>query len=297
MHHLWQQSRSACNPPTPPRCIYFAHSTISSGFSGCITQTIRAHRLSRKAYLLGGQELQEKFLDVIFRAYFTEGQNIGDFNVLGDLAEEAGMMSKDKVRVQEPLNVGKNIIDMSVSRHISQAIEFLTSNECQEEVESMAAEARKKVVTGVPFTIINGRWAVSGGQTSEVYGQVRFRGPCGPPCTDRFCTRSSASWQARVPSMPSPMPRAAPLVDVQGLPRPPSNHDMFHSLTLHPTSHDCNPTFRRSSAPPPSNLSTCNRYPYCRSFWLPRSCRPVVLYFSCKVGMEPRTFPLYRTSC
>ena len=37
-----------------------------------MTQTIRAHRLCRKALDIGGQELQEKFLDVIFKAYFTE---------------------------------------------------------------------------------------------------------------------------------------------------------------------------------------------------------------------------------
>lgn len=37
----------------------------------------------------------------------------------------------------------------------------------------MMAEARKKGVTGVPFTIIDGRWAVIGGQTAEVYIQVR----------------------------------------------------------------------------------------------------------------------------
>ena len=62
------------------------------------TQTIRAHRLSRKAYVLGGQELQEKFLEAIFYAFFTEGKDISDFNVLGDLAEQTGIMSKDKVR-------------------------------------------------------------------------------------------------------------------------------------------------------------------------------------------------------
>lgn len=50
----------------------------------------------------------------------------------------------------------------------------------------MAAEARRKGVTGVPFSIINGRWAVSGGQTAEVYGQVSCRGPSGPLCTDIF---------------------------------------------------------------------------------------------------------------
>lgn len=39
----------------------------------------------------------------------------------------------------------------------------------------MANDARKKGVTGVPFTVINGKWAVSGGQTSDVYTQVGTR--------------------------------------------------------------------------------------------------------------------------
>ena len=47
-----------------------------------------------------------------------------------------------------------------------------------DEVEQNAMDARKKGVTGVPFTIINGRWAVSGGQSSEVYAQVRARCLC-----------------------------------------------------------------------------------------------------------------------
>ena len=52
------------------------------------------------------------------------------------------------------------------------ALEFLQSTEYQEEVQQMATEARRKGVSGVPFTIINGRWAVSGGQTSETYAQA-----------------------------------------------------------------------------------------------------------------------------
>lgn len=63
-----------------------------------MSQTIRAHRLCRKAYELGGQELQEKYLDVVFNAYFTEGKNIGDIDTLAELSEEVGIMSKDKVR-------------------------------------------------------------------------------------------------------------------------------------------------------------------------------------------------------
>ena len=53
-----------------------------------------------------------------------------------------------------------------------QAVEFFKSDEYRAEIEQMANEARKKGVSGVPFPIINGRWAVSGGQTADVYTQV-----------------------------------------------------------------------------------------------------------------------------
>ena len=53
-----------------------------------------------------------------------------------------------------------------------QTVAFLESDDCLEEVESMSAEARKKGVTGVPFVIIDGRWAVIGGQSADVYTQA-----------------------------------------------------------------------------------------------------------------------------
>lgn len=36
----------------------------------------------------------------------------------------------------------------------------------------MMQEARINGVTGVPFTVIDGKWAVSGGQSADVYVQV-----------------------------------------------------------------------------------------------------------------------------
>lgn len=72
---------------------------LNSVFDGFMCQTIRAHRISRKAYEVGGQEVQEKYLDMIFHAYFTEGKNISDHDVLGELAEQAGVMSKEEVRL------------------------------------------------------------------------------------------------------------------------------------------------------------------------------------------------------
>ena len=55
----------------------------------------------------------------------------------------------------------------------SKAVAFLESDQLLDEVERMMAEARKKGVNGVPFVVIDGKWAVSGGQTAEVYAQVR----------------------------------------------------------------------------------------------------------------------------
>jgi predicted DsbA family dithiol-disulfide isomerase len=48
------------------------------------------------------------------------------------------------------------------------------SDECLAKVNHQVAEARAKGVTGVPFTIIDGKWAVSGGQTAPVFVKVRY---------------------------------------------------------------------------------------------------------------------------
>jgi predicted DsbA family dithiol-disulfide isomerase len=51
--------------------------------------------------------------------------------------------------------------------------DFYDSDECLDEVKFMMEEARSHGVAGVPFTIIENRWAVSGGQGAETYLQVR----------------------------------------------------------------------------------------------------------------------------
>lgn len=51
-------------------------------------------------------------------------------------------------------------------------MKFLQSDELEKEVENMCDKARSIGITGVPLTIIDGRWAVSGGQSSDVYVQV-----------------------------------------------------------------------------------------------------------------------------
>ena len=39
----------------------------------------------------------------------------------------------------------------------------------------MMNDARRKGITGVPFIVIDERWAVSGGQTAKVYSEVGCR--------------------------------------------------------------------------------------------------------------------------
>jgi predicted DsbA family dithiol-disulfide isomerase len=115
---------------------------------GVIPSTIRAHRLTMKAYRLGGQLLQLPLLSAIFQASTSEAKDIGSLDVLSDAAETAGVMSKQ------------------------QAIEFLKGDELKEEVIKMAEDAKLNGVKGVPITIIEGKWALSGGQKAEVFVQA-----------------------------------------------------------------------------------------------------------------------------
>jgi len=115
---------------------------------GVVSQSTRAHRLSRKAFHLGGMKLQLPFLIAIFRVYLQEGKDIADLQVLSDVAAEIGIMSKQD------------------------ALAFLQSDELEDEINSMCDKARAQGVTGVPFTVIDGKWALSGGQCSDVYIQI-----------------------------------------------------------------------------------------------------------------------------
>ncbi len=83
----------------------------------------------------------------LFKAYFQEGRDIGDLETLVAIAVEQGF-------------------DEQAAR------EELANNELRETVIGLEDHARKVGVTGVPFFIIDGKLAVSGAQTPEVWAQV-----------------------------------------------------------------------------------------------------------------------------
>ncbi|KAJ7164014.1 thioredoxin-like protein [Mycena crocata] len=125
-----------------------AEKGVPLAFRGVVSQSTRAHRLSRKAYHLGGSELQLPYLMAIYRVHLQEDKDIGDIEVLSDVAQEVGIMTKAEARA------------------------FLVSNECEDEVNNMCEETRAQGVSGVPLTVIDNKWAVSGGHSSEVFIQI-----------------------------------------------------------------------------------------------------------------------------
>jgi predicted DsbA family dithiol-disulfide isomerase len=81
-------------------------------------------------------------VEALFRAYFLDGRNIGDHDVLVDIAEKAGL---------EPQAIRRR----------------LASEEDREPVAREVASAQAMGVTGVPTFILAGRYALVGAQPAE----------------------------------------------------------------------------------------------------------------------------------
>ena len=102
--------------------------------------TFDAHRVLHLAAARGvGGATKERFL----RAYMTEGEPIGEPEVLARLAGEVGL-DREEVR------------------------DVLAGDRYASDVRADEEDARKIGVTGVPFFVIGGRYAVSGAQTADV---------------------------------------------------------------------------------------------------------------------------------
>ncbi|GAB4023212.1 DsbA family oxidoreductase [Spirosoma koreense] len=100
-----------------------------------------AHRLVQLAKKHGlGDAAEER----LFRAYFTEGRNTADRATLTELGTEIGLAEADITRV-------------------------LTSNEFAPEVSQDIYEAQQVGAKGVPFFVLNRRYAVSGAQAPETF--------------------------------------------------------------------------------------------------------------------------------
>jgi len=106
--------------------------------------TLDAHRLIHWA---GIESKQNDAVDALFRAYFTEGRDIGDHETLADIADAIGM-------------------DASV------VLRLLASDADRAGIVERDAKAREMGVTAVPTFIVAGKHAVPGAQPAELWQKV-----------------------------------------------------------------------------------------------------------------------------
>lgn len=106
--------------------------------------TIKSHKLVDRS---GREGCQDAVVEALFKAYFIDGQDIGDLDVLTDVGASAGM-------------------DAEALRA------YLASDEDDDRIREEDNMARRMGVTGVPCFILNKKYAVSGAQDPDVFVQA-----------------------------------------------------------------------------------------------------------------------------
>jgi predicted DsbA family dithiol-disulfide isomerase len=102
--------------------------------------TVDAHRL---IHLGAARGVQDAVKERLLRAYFTEGEAIGDAETLARLGAEAGL-DADEART------------------------VLAEGTYEDEVRADEAEARALGISGVPFFVVDRKYGVSGAQPSDL---------------------------------------------------------------------------------------------------------------------------------
>ena len=106
-----------------------------------IPNTFNAHRLLWKAKREG---LQTELSEALFKAYFTDGRDVGSVEVLSDIANEVGM-DKEKSK------------------------KFLLSKEGGQETADEEINFIEKSIGAVPTYFINNKYIIQGGQEPETF--------------------------------------------------------------------------------------------------------------------------------
>lgn len=101
-----------------------------------VVNTSDAHRVIHFAQTQGKANEAE---EALFKAYFTDGKNVADYDVLAEIGEEIGL---NKTEVKAMLDSDAYVFD----------------------VASDVLDARNIGVSGVPFFVIDRKYALSGAQ-------------------------------------------------------------------------------------------------------------------------------------
>ncbi len=106
-----------------------------------IPNTFNAHRLLWKSKQEG---LQTELSEALFKAYFTDGRDVGSIEVLSDIAHEVGM-KKEEIK------------------------NFLNSKEGGQETADEEMNFIEKSIGAVPTYFINNKYIIQGGQEPETF--------------------------------------------------------------------------------------------------------------------------------
>ncbi|WP_371498528.1 DsbA family oxidoreductase [Kitasatospora sp. NBC_00374] len=109
--------------------------------------TFLGHRLLHLAETEYGAPAQSRLKELLLKAHFSDGVDVGDRAELTELAVAAGL---DRDR----------------------AAGYLAGEEGAAEVRARLAEARELGISAVPTFVFEGRWAVQGGQEADTFLRV-----------------------------------------------------------------------------------------------------------------------------
>ncbi|CAK5263288.1 unnamed protein product [Mycena citricolor] len=122
---------------------------INYSYDGDVRQTTESHRLIEKAFLVGGEQKQRAVVEALFAGYFENARDVGDHGFLVNCAVNAGVFG-----------------------NADEALAFFKSAELKDVVTKDIGEAQKMGVQGVPFVVLNNKYAVSGAQGQDAFLSV-----------------------------------------------------------------------------------------------------------------------------
>jgi len=122
---------------------------INFSYGGTVRQTTDSHRLIAKAYAVGGEPTQRAVVEAVFAGYFEHEQDVGSHDFLAACAVKAGVFGSE-----------------------AEAKAWLAGTEEKEGVGKEIMHAVQLGVSGVPFVILDDKYAVSGAQGEDTFLEI-----------------------------------------------------------------------------------------------------------------------------
>lgn len=118
---------------------------ISMNYGGTVGNTLDSHRLIWLAEKVGGSEMQDKVVESIFKAYFTDNKSIETKEVLQACADEVGLGEKCRELFADD-TMGRSEVEQEKQ-------EYGQSFQC----------------TGVPMFVVDGKYVLNGAQEDTAF--------------------------------------------------------------------------------------------------------------------------------